>query len=303
MSLSHGKYSVQQASDITGLSKQVIRKWEERYQLIQPFRLDNGYRIYSEKDINVLLQVKSLSEQGYPIKQAALMIKEGAELTDFSRGRTETKKCYTDFNPYVIQLLEKGSHCNEIGLTSVLHQAYHDYGLSRLLDDVVVPFLLEVGNRWNAAVWDEYQESVSSLVVRDFLVQIRRNFNYIERPSLVIGACLPNEQHEIPVHIILLQMMMKGWKTMLIGASPAPGSIESIVRKLQPSKVLLSATTNTPFERDPQLIDKLEQFASENKAIEFYLGGKGAIEYTKNFSLKYLVVTDSLEDVIRGTEN
>ena len=71
-----GAYYIQQVADITGISKQVIRKWEERYQLIQPTRLDNGYRIYSDKDINTLLTVKALAEQGHSIKQAALLAKE-----------------------------------------------------------------------------------------------------------------------------------------------------------------------------------------------------------------------------------
>ena len=70
-----GAYYIQQVADITGISKQVIRKWEERYQLIQPTRLDNGYRIYSDKDINTLLTVKALAEQGHTIKQAALLVK------------------------------------------------------------------------------------------------------------------------------------------------------------------------------------------------------------------------------------
>ena len=33
-------YNITQVSEITGLSKQVIRKWEERYQIVEPMRLD-----------------------------------------------------------------------------------------------------------------------------------------------------------------------------------------------------------------------------------------------------------------------
>lgn len=63
----------------------------------------------------------------------------------------------------------------------------------------------------------------------------------------------PYERHEIPLHILLLQVMMKGRKTIVVGASPAPGSIELLVQKLKPSKVLLSATTTVPFEKDSDL--------------------------------------------------
>jgi MerR family transcriptional regulator, light-induced transcriptional regulator len=76
MNQSNQIYNIQQVSNITGLSKQVIRKWEERYQVIQPQRLDNGYRIYSANELNILLKMKSLIEMGQTAKQAVMYIKQ-----------------------------------------------------------------------------------------------------------------------------------------------------------------------------------------------------------------------------------
>lgn len=292
-----GPYYIQQVSDVTGLSKQVIRKWEERYELVQPERLVNGYRVYSQKDVNALLKVKSLSEQGYSIKQAVMIVKEDNKTIDLSIEQ-EPNPHYEEMNDYVFQLLEKGTHCDELELHFTLQQAYHHFGLALFLTSVVIPFLKDVGNRWEKGDWDEYQESVSSLIVRDFLVQIRRNYQYRDDAPLVLGACLPYERHEVPLHIILLQFMMRGWKTILIGASPAPGSIESLVRKLKPAKVLLSATTTIPFDKDPQLLSNLDQFAAENRKIDFYLGGSGAIQYTAGMTLRAIHVTDSIEEIV-----
>ena len=187
--------------------------------------------------------------------------------------------------------------CNEQGMNLTLQQAYHHFGLDTFLTSVVIPFLKEVGHRWEKGQWSEYQESLASLVVRDFLIQIRRNFQYREDAPLILGACLPYEQHEVPVHIILLQVMLRGWKTILIGASPAPGSIESFVQKLKPKKVLLSATTTIPFNQNPHLLENLDQFAAHYKDTEFYLGGAGSIEYTRDMKFNALHVTNSIEDL------
>ena len=203
------------------------------------------------------------------------------------------------FNDYVLQLLEKGVHCDELEIHLVLQQAYHSFGLIDFLTSVVVPFLNEVGNRWHRKEWNEYQEANSGLVVRDFLVQIRRNYQSRENAPLILGACLPYERHEIPLHLLLLHFMMKGWDTILVGASPAPGSIEALVEKLKPKKVLLSATTTIPFESDPDLLLRLDQFAVNNKQIDFYLGGTGALEYTKDKTLHAIQVTDSIGDTFR----
>lgn len=289
-------YTIQQVSDMTGLSKQVIRKWEERYKVIQPMRLENGYRIYNQGDVTTLLQVKKLSEQGHTIKQAALLVKDLPEkpeiITDENTSRME------QWNEYVLQLLEKGRHCDEIELNLILKEAYHRVGLDRFLNQIVVPFLKEVGNKWEKKEWDTYQESVSSLVVRDFLVQIRRNYQYRENAPFVLGACLPHEHHEVPLHLVLMRFMMKGWKTQLVGASPAPGAIESLVNKLKPQVVVLSATTTIPFESEPDLLKRLDQFAESHQNIKFYLGGQGVDTYQTDYQPKSLVLTSSIDDIL-----
>ena len=227
-----GFFTIQQVADITGLSKQVIRKWEERYGIINPKRMENGYRIYSKQDVQTLIKTKSLSEQGHTLKQAALLVKDMEEVPEIPIVQ-ENPVHDEELNEYVFQLLEKGWHCDEIELNLILKQAYHHVGLQRFITNIVVPFLKEVGKKWENHEWDEFQESVSSLVVRDFLVQIRRNHPYRENAPFVLGACLPNEQHEVPLHLILVQFMLEGWKTQLIGTSPAPGAIESLVRQIK----------------------------------------------------------------------
>ncbi|WP_423800240.1 MerR family transcriptional regulator [Neobacillus sp. SAB-20_R2A] len=292
-----GLFAIQQVADMTGLSKQVIRKWEERYGVIQPKRLENGYRIYSQQDVKTLLKIKLLSEQGHSLKQAAMLAKEIDE--DPVPVQMENSPRYEQWNEYVLQLLEKGRHCDEIELNFILKQALHHVGIERFLTTIVVPFLKEVGRKWESHEWDEYQESVSSLVVRDFLVQIRRNYQYRENVPFVLGACLPTEQHEVPLHLILLRFMMKGWKTQLIGASPAPGAIESLVCKLKPDVVLLSATTAIPFETDPQLLQRLDQFAEKQTDIAFYLGGQGAVTYLSDYKPRAIHVTNSIDDILK----
>ncbi|MGO4375568.1 MerR family transcriptional regulator, partial [Paenibacillus sp. MCAF20] len=253
------QYYIKQVANVTGLSAQLIRKWEERYQLIQPLRLPNGYRIYNEEHVNTLLTVKALQKKGYSITEAISLTsenkKDSVDVTHRIELANSTIKEELKLNHFVISLLERGVACNELELALILKQAYHSYGLSAFLTEVVSPFLHEVGNKWEAGEWDEYQESVSSLVVRDMLVQIRRSFQYTENAPLVVGACLPMEQHEIPVHYLLLQFMLKGWRSFLISASPAPGSIEALVTRLQPQIVLLSASTTIPFAHDPELLN------------------------------------------------
>lgn len=270
----------------------MIRKWEERHELIKPARLPNGYRVYSESDINRLLAVKSYAGQGYSLKDATILVEQNNKTED------KTTDSNVELNRYVFLLLKSGTKRDELAINFILQQAYHHLGLESFLTTVIIPFLEIVGKKWESKEWDEYQEAVSSLVIRDFLVQIRRNYRYRDNAKVVLGACLPLEQHDIPLIILLLQFMIKGWKTILVGSSPAPGSINALVARLKPDMVILSATTTLPFEKDPQLLAQMDEFATKHKHIPFYIGGAGSAKYLQDKKLNTIKTAKSLEEIM-----
>lgn len=294
---SNWQYNITQVSEITQLSKQVIRKWEERYQLVQPRRLENGHRVYSEEDLQQILKVRNLSLQGYSIKQAVLIIRQQLQ-------NDENLPVYKEeeLNDYTKYLLHYGETCNEIELNRILQQATHILGLEKFLSFVVIPFLKEVGIRWEQNEWTEDQESVSTMVIRDYLVQIRRNYYCHEDAPLLMCACLPGEYHEVPLHILMLQAMLNGWRSFLVGSSPATGTIESLVTQLQPKVVLLSAITTIPFELHPDVLQRLDEFAANHPSIQFYIGGAGSLEYLKRNSTTSIAVATNINDILQGKE-
>ncbi|WP_404458898.1 MerR family transcriptional regulator [Oceanobacillus kapialis] len=285
------EYYIKEAAELTGLSRQVIRKWEDRYCSLTPKRKENGYRVYNQEDIKKLIKIKAYQKQGYTLQEAVNNVH-----SEMERNYYNSREKNLDF--FILDLIEKGKRCDEAGLNQALRQSYHYYGMEHFLKEIVIPFLIEVGNRWERGEWEAFQESIVSLVIRDFLIEIRRSFHYPETAPLILGACLPGEQHEIPVHIILLECLLKGWKTKLVGASPAPGSIESLVRGLRPRKVLLSATTSIPFEQNPSLLGMLDSFAGKHPEIHFYLGGYGAVTFATGKQLQHLTLTNSIKEVI-----
>ncbi|PID14674.1 MarR family transcriptional regulator [Sporosarcina sp. P34] len=284
-------YTIKQVAEQTGLSRQVLRKWEERYDIVIPQRLDNGYRVYHDEDIRLFLLMKRYAEEGFALSQAAEMAK--SQINSIIPSNPE--KTYIE--DILSELLRHGKNCDELELNFSLQAAYHRLGLEHYLQQIVIPFLKEIGDHWASGEWDEYQEALSSLVVRDQLVQLRRNFQYREDSPLLLGACLPNESHEIPVHIFLLQLMLKGWRTAMIGSLPAPGAIQSLIEKIKPIKVLLSASTTFPFEESPQTIQELDEFAGRHPHTEFYLGGYGSFIWADRLQLQHIHLLESIEDI------
>lgn len=287
------KLYIKDVAKITGLSEQLIRKWESRYQVVKPKRLSNGYRVYSTDDLNTLQELKKLRDQNISMQKAVQIVLDSKELSNLTEVLAEI-----DHSPYVEQLIKKGTTYDEAGITFVLTQAHHHYGLEVFLQNTVRPFLKGIGNLWESKTWDESQESMSSLAVRDYLTEIDRHFKIKDNAPIAVGFCLPGELHEIPLQILLLQMKMRGWRTTRIGASPKFTAIERLINHIEPDKVLLSASTLIPFQKAESLLHDLDRIAEKHPKIDFYIGGPGAWEYTNVVKPNHIRVGFSVDDMI-----
>ncbi|MGE5402437.1 MAG: MerR family transcriptional regulator [Ignavibacteriales bacterium] len=70
-------YSISEVSKITGLEQYVLRYWENEFEDLKPSKNRAGNRIYTNKDIQVILKIKKLlKEEKYTIEGAKKILKE-----------------------------------------------------------------------------------------------------------------------------------------------------------------------------------------------------------------------------------
>ncbi|MFZ0445341.1 MAG: MerR family transcriptional regulator [Bacillus sp. (in: firmicutes)] len=287
-------YYIKEIAELTGLSEQLIRKWESRYHIVQPKRLDNGYRVYTSNDLLTLKDLKELRDEGKSIKTALQIL-----LAKRKNTKIEKQLYHVEKSPYVEKMIERGSLYDEEGLMFLLKQSNHQYGLELFLHNTVQPFLKEVGDLWEKSEWDESKEVLSSLVVKDYLAQLDRNFNNDLKAPHALGFCLPGERHDIPLQILILCLKMRGWRTTRIGASPKFSSFEKLIKHIQPQKVLFSATTMIPFQQNENLLEMLERIAEKYSHISFYIGGRGVWDYTEVVKPKNLIIAYTVDDILK----
>ncbi len=52
------EFTIKAVQNRTGIKPVTLRAWERRYDLLEPVRMPNGYRLYSERDIQLLMWVQ-----------------------------------------------------------------------------------------------------------------------------------------------------------------------------------------------------------------------------------------------------
>lgn len=69
-------YSISEVSKITELEQYVLRYWETEFEQLKPAKNLAGNRIYTNKDIKLILQIKKLlREEKYTIDGAKILLK------------------------------------------------------------------------------------------------------------------------------------------------------------------------------------------------------------------------------------
>ena len=69
-------YRITTVSRLTGIPRNTLLAWERRYNLVSPQRQENGYRAYSDADVDYLRTIKQLVDSGYRISEAITLIDE-----------------------------------------------------------------------------------------------------------------------------------------------------------------------------------------------------------------------------------
>ncbi len=92
-------YSISEVSRICDLEQYVLRYWETEFEQLNPAKNSSGNRIYTNKDIKMILLIKKLlKEEKYTIEGAKKIIKnynvgdDGAEKSDMNVVEVQKQK-------------------------------------------------------------------------------------------------------------------------------------------------------------------------------------------------------------------
>ncbi len=74
-------YSISEVSKLTSVEQYILRYWETEFEQLRPQKNRAGNRIYTNKDINIILKIKSLlRDKKYTIEGAKKILNENSDV-------------------------------------------------------------------------------------------------------------------------------------------------------------------------------------------------------------------------------
>lgn len=227
----------------SGVSAELLRAWERRYGLLRPQRSTGGLRLYSSGDLDRVRAMQRHMSQGLAAREAAALV--GQATAEAARPRIEAplfapERARANLGDALEAFDEPRAQAVFDALLSVAT-------LDTLLSHVVLPYLHDIGDRWERGELSVAQEHFASNVLRGRLLGLARGWGRNDGPRALL-ACPEGERHDLGLIAFGLALRERGWRIDYLGPDTPVESLEEAARRTDPSVVVLSAVRAEPLE-------------------------------------------------------
>lgn len=264
----------------TGLSPQLIRVWEKRYQAVTPIRTPTNRRLYTDNDIARLDVLHQLTQTGHGISQIANLPTDRLAELLAKAGHVPSVNPQVpspaNAEDFLKEALATIQNLDAPGLEQVMQRGLLHFGFSRALQEVAR--LIEVvGDRWRTGELRIAHEHLATATIRIFLSDFIRPARFPVHTPLLTVATPAEQHHDLGAVLTAAAAHNNGWRVTFLGASLPYEEIAGAAIAKGARAVALSIVY--PAD-DPNLERELESLRKILPApIAIIVGGRAAPAY------------------------
>ncbi len=292
----HAHLPLRTVSRLTGLSPDILRAWERRYQVVCPKRGPRGSRLYSADDVAHLRLLATLVAEGRSIGDVARMNRDHLEqLAAVTVTPATTAETVLAPEGHVVaQALEALAAFDSGCVHRVLSDALIGFGVVRFIESVANPLLREVGDRWNDGSLSVADEHLVSGVLRGLLSSILHSRGPSGGQKVLI-ATPSGERHEFGALIAALIAADAGLDVAYLG-SDIPGAEIADAADRCNARAVIVGLVNTD-NHDRAVAEVREIAAKIPITTELWIGGADAAKTTAELGITAIRLVSSTDSV------
>ena len=287
-------HRIHRVAKITGLSKDVIRVWERRFELLKPTRGANRYRNYSDEDVALLKFLKEQLDAGGSIGELAKLGRE--ELLGRARAAAP-RVSFVDntFSRLLRELLSTLNPLNRVIFEKRLNGAVAVVPFEEALHGILLPLQEQVGQLWHDAQIDVAIEHYVTKHIQQKIFSAMNQLPVAEFGAKVVVACPPGEEHDIAALTVAYRCRVRGCRVYYLGANVPVASLANLCGKVEPDLTIMSFPLALSDDQATELVQALADEVSpvSNLAV----GGHGAIAMRHLFVKSNIKIVEDFADL------
>ena len=264
----------------TGLSQDVLRVWERRYEAVSPARSSNGLRLYSDADIERLILLRAATRGGRAIGQIAKLSLHALEALVAEDEAAREKRggaagAPSEPSDVVGASLALARLLDASALDDALRRAAVVMGMPVFLETVAAPLLRKVGDEWHAGRLSPAHEHLVTSALHEIIMAMMRAFSHRPGAPTVLVTTSAGERHVIGAVLVGAAAALEGWNVLYLGANLPAGEIAEAARS---RGVRVVAVSIIYVENASRVRDEMRALREQLPAdVPLIAGGAGAM--------------------------
>lgn len=244
-----------------GVAVTTLRTWHQRYGLGPSEHVPGHHRRYTAEDLDRLQVMRRLTAQGVAPAEAAAWARRaplsgrsvapGPASSDGS-GRSSVGAVGRQGGGQVIALGPQAApaargvaraamHLDASAMRDILDMVIAEHGVIGAWDQVIMPVLIGIGDRYQATRRFVEVEHLLSRCITESLGAVRRPGIGVV-PHVLLAAA-DEEQHTLPLEALAAALAEAGVPTRLLGARVPPTALADAIDRTGPDVVVLWSQT------------------------------------------------------------
>ena len=294
------RHPIQVVAKRTGLTADVLRVWEKRYEVVEPGRSSGGHRLYSDLDVERLALLNRAVSAGRRISRVAQLPIE--DLNDLvhedaavNRRRETEQGLPSAPQTHLDNCLAAVESLDAVRLETSLMRAAVALSAPMLIEGVFWPLLAGIGDRWEHGKMSPGHEHLASTVIRRVLESLMNSVMAgSEAPGLVVTTPT-GQRHEFGALFVAAAAATQGWRVTYLGTDLPAADIAEVARSTGASGIAVSLVF--PAD-DPRVVEQLlELRAAVGPTMPILAGGRVALSYRDAIESIGGRLVSSLEDL------
>jgi len=291
-------YSIDQFSKITGISKLVLRTWENRYDYLQAPRTKTNIRVYSDQLLIKALKTKFLIDSGYKI--SLITSKSDSELDHLIVELKNSSNHETSYDYYINKMIESGITYDTKLFNDTYEECLLEFNHVDVYIKIMLPTFFKIGlfwltNRMNPAqehfLSEMFKQKVYSEIDR-IKIQNRTSSNWL----LFLP---PDEYHEIGLLFSRFLLIQNGFEVIYLGANVPLSALKQVSQTKKIDNLLFFSISNFSKINLIETITCLDKYFKQTKK---YLVNS-SIDLNTSSSKSKITLIQSLDQFIKLISN
>jgi methanogenic corrinoid protein MtbC1 len=287
---------------MVGLLPVTLRAWERRYNFLNPVRGNQGYRMYSENDLQTLRWVKQQIDSGMSVSRVVEhlndMRQKGQDpVTNHKNGLSENSMAFDSLSRQLFNAVTKfdADSANEL-----MRRAFSIYTVDEVLTRIAKPTLIEIGLAWKRGELPIACEHFASQFFMQRLISMLSTSMPPSQKPVIIAAGAPGEEHQIGLLMIVVMLRWRGWDIRYLGSNLALEKLPEALAPINPRMLLFSATTEETARSVLKIEPEMKRFGDRQPLL--VLGGQGFTRVKIPASLKAIWLDNSPDETVAAIE-